>query len=298
MLEIVIPGKAKAVFGISAFAVQADAEAVMFGSKVPMTLTGTFNTEDVSISLTLSNNKLGLNDMFGIPGLSISSISTQVKIIGVAPTCCLFSMTGTLPTFMKELGINLFNGTMTYNTVLNIPNNIIPYISAPLFKNINVNMSYFQTKDFSNYLYNYYQKSKNQESIITANKFNHRYNKNNDIFIHIRLGDVAHLNQGFAYYDEALSRISFENGYIASDDLNHETCKKLIKKYNLKIIDYDEVETIMFGSTCKTIILTGGTFSYIIGLFGFFSNVYYMKGLNNWYPSELFFIDDWIEISI
>ena len=78
---------------------------------------------------------------------------------------------------MKELGINLFNGTMTYNTVLNIPNNIIPYISAPLFKNINVNMSYFQTKDFSNYLYNYYQKSKNQESIITANKFNHRYNK-------------------------------------------------------------------------------------------------------------------------
>ena len=96
-----------AVEGAAAtFAVQADAEAVMFGSKVPMTLTGTFNTEDVSISLTLSNNKLGLNDMFGIPGLSISSISTQVKIIGVAPTCCLFSMTGTLPTFMKELGIN------------------------------------------------------------------------------------------------------------------------------------------------------------------------------------------------
>ena len=96
-----------AVEGAAAtFAVQADAEAVMFGTNVPMTLTGTFNTEDVSISLTLSNNKLGLNDMFGIPGLSISSISTQVKIIGVAPTCCLFSMTGTLPTFMKELGIN------------------------------------------------------------------------------------------------------------------------------------------------------------------------------------------------
>jgi hypothetical protein len=96
-----------AVEGAAAtFAVQADAEAVMFGSKVPMTLTGTFNTEDVSISLTLSNQRLGLNDMFGIPGLSISSISTQVKIIGVAPTCCLFSMTGTLPTFMKELGIN------------------------------------------------------------------------------------------------------------------------------------------------------------------------------------------------
>ena len=96
-----------AVEGAAAtFAVQADAEAVMFGSQVPMTLTGTFNTEDVSISLTLGNKELGLNDVFGIPGLSISSISTQVKIIGVAPTCCLFSMTGTLPTFLKELGIN------------------------------------------------------------------------------------------------------------------------------------------------------------------------------------------------
>jgi len=88
------------------FSVQADASLVMFGSTLPMTLTGTFSTEDVSISLTLSNKNLGLNDVFGIPGLSISSISTQVKIIGVVPTCCLFSLTGTLPTFMKELGIN------------------------------------------------------------------------------------------------------------------------------------------------------------------------------------------------
>ena len=90
---------------------------------------------------------------------------------------------------------------------------------------------------------------------------------------------------------------TFENGYIASDSINHDTCKKLIEKYNLKIIDYNEVETIMFGSTCKNIILTGGTFSYIIGLFGFFSKVYYLKGFDNWYPSELFFIDDWTEIN-
>ena len=88
------------------FSVQADASLVMFGSTLPMTLTGTFSTEDVSISLTLSNKNLGLNDVFGIPGLSISSISTQVKIIGLVPTCCLFSLTGTLPTFLKELGIN------------------------------------------------------------------------------------------------------------------------------------------------------------------------------------------------
>jgi len=199
---------------------------------------------------------------------------------------------------MKQLGINLFNGTITFDTVLNIPNNIIPYLSSPLFRNINVNASFFQTRDFSNYLYQHYRHKSNQQSIIDANKFNHRYNNNNDVFIHIRLGDVAHLNQGFIYYDKALTHISFENGYIASDDINHETCKRLIQKYNLKIIDYNEVETIMFGSTCKNIVLTGGTFSYIIGLFGFLSKVYYLKGMGNWYPSELFYIDDWTEISL
>ena len=199
---------------------------------------------------------------------------------------------------MKELGINLFIGDMTYNSEIIIPNNIIPYLSSPLFRNINVNNSYFQTQAFSNYLYTYYSKPENQESIITSNKFKERYKNNNDVFIHVRLGDVTHLNPGFEFYDKALSQITFENGYISSDNFNHEICQSLIKKYNLKTIDYDEVEIIMFGSTCKHIVLTGGSFSYIIGLFGFFSQVYYLKSFNNWFPAELFHIPDWTEISI
>ena len=202
---------------------------------------------------------------------------------------------------MVSLGIKLYEGTMTYtNSQIISDNNIMNYLKydMPLYKNININTSYFQTKEFSNYLYNYYQDTNNQQSIINANKFNSRYKNNNDVFIHVRLGDVEQYNQGFAYYDKALTDMpSFENGYISSDSINHETCKKLRQKYNLKIIDYNEVETIMFGSTCKNIILTGGSFSYIIGLFGFFSKVYYLKGFDNWYRSELFFIDDWTEIN-
>ena len=204
---------------------------------------------------------------------------------------------------MVLLGIKLYTeGTMSYKNPQIITNiDIMSYLrhNIPIYKNIIIDRYYFQTKDFSNYLYNYYQNANNQQSIMDANKFNSIYKNNNDVFIHVRLGDVEHLNQGFTYYDKALSMITtFENGYIASDSINHDTCKKLIEKYNLKIIDYNEVETIMFGSTCKNIILTGGTFSYIIGLFGFFSKVYYLKGFDNWYPSELFFIDDWTEINI
>ena len=168
----------------------------------------------------------------------------------------------------------------------------------PIFKNINVNNAYFQTKDFSNYLYNYYKKPENQISITQANTFNCRYKNNNDVFVHIRLDDVSDKNPGFAFYDKVLSQIIFDKGFIASDDLNHIICQQLIHKYNLKIIDYNEVETIMFGSTCKHIVLTGGSFSYIIGLFGFFSQIYYPKSNNSWFPAELFDIPDWKEITL
>jgi hypothetical protein len=203
---------------------------------------------------------------------------------------------------MKQLGITLYTeGQITYKFEQNITDiDFMNYITMniPIFRNIYLNHSYFQTKDFSNYLYKYYSKPENQQSIINANKFNECYNNNNNVFIHVRLGDVTDKNQGFAYYDKALSLITFENGYIASDNFNHEICQSLIKKYNLKVIDYNEVETIMFGSTCKHIVLTGGSFSYIIGLFGFFSQVYYLKSNNTWFPAELFHIPNWTEINL
>jgi hypothetical protein len=203
---------------------------------------------------------------------------------------------------MVLLGINLYTeGTMTYNdTIIISDSNIMMYLTdnKPIYKNIIVNHYQFKIKDFSNYLYNYYKDTTNQESIIDVNIYNNRYENNNDIFIHLKLRDIKYLNQGFAYYDKAIAKItSFENRYISSDYIDHDITKKLIKKYKLKIIDDNEIRTIMFGSTCKNIILTGGSFSYIIGLFGFFSKVYYPKGLNNWYPSEIFFIYDWNELN-
>jgi hypothetical protein len=203
---------------------------------------------------------------------------------------------------MQQLGIDLFTtGSMTYTSQQIITDNDIMMLLLKniVFKrNINVNYAYFQTKDFSNYLYNHFRAFHNQQSIIAANRFKERYNTNNDVFVHVRLTDVASKNQGFSYYDKALNSITFEKGYIASDDLGHSICQQLIQKYNLTLINYDEVETIMFGSTCKNIVLTGGSFSYIIGLFGFFSNIYYLRGNGEWYPPELFHIPSWTEISI
>jgi len=131
-----------------------------------------------------------------------------------------------------------------------------------------------------------------KSNIIEKNKFKERYN--NNIFIHIRLGDIAHNNPGLNYYLRAIKYIkelnNFDNIYIASDTLTHDIIKKIIEEYpNVNLINYYEIETIQFGSTCKNIILSHGSF---------YSNVYYSKIEKDkqWYGDTFSSIKSWTEL--
>ena len=149
-------------------------------------------------------------------------------------------------------------------------------------------------------IYDYIHFNIIKSNIIKKNKFKERYNNNNDLFIHIRLGDVAHFNPGVDYYLKAIKELkNFDNIYIASDTLTHDIIKKIIKEYpQANLIDYNEVETIQFGSTCKNIILSHGSFSAIIGILSYYSNVYYPKIEKDktWYDIGMFSIKGWTEV--
>jgi hypothetical protein len=146
-------------------------------------------------------------------------------------------------------------------------------------------------------LYNYLHNNDfYKNSIINANIFKERINNNNDVFIHVRLGDVEHINPGYNYYDKLLSDLNFTNGYIASDTIDHEICKKIIEKYNLQVIDKDEVETIMFANTCKYIVLSQGTFSWFIALLTYYAEkIYYPKIKTQWH-GNIFVLPELIEV--
>jgi hypothetical protein len=73
----------------------------------------------------------------------------------------------------------------------------------------------------------------NNCNIIKNNKFFERYDNNNDIFIHIRLGDVTKYNPGYVYYEKAIKIINnYSKIYISSDTIEHEICQMLIKNFN------------------------------------------------------------------
>jgi hypothetical protein len=198
----------------------------------------------------------------------------------------------------ENLGIDLFIGSCTYEEHIYLTE--VNYFELIHKKNnftniIVTNHSWFQNYEFCLYLEIYFKKQNVKQKIIKKNKFIDRYGNNNDIFIHVRLDDVENMDShnSFEYYDNVIQKYSFDNGYIASDNLNSSICRELIQKYSLKVIDFNEEETIMFGSTCNTLILSGGTFSWLIGFLAFYAkNISYPIQSKKWY-GDIFVYKHW-----
>jgi len=203
---------------------------------------------------------------------------------------------------INKLGIELFSGSNSYNCIqyLTDDNYFTIYNIDELNYNLNPNKNFFQTKEITNFLYNYLHKYEIKSNIIDNNPFKKRYTKNNDLFIHIRLTDVEHFNPGITYYVNAIKNIIFDNLYISTDDKNNNMVKELLKLYpSSQLINFDEISTFQFASTCKHIILSHGSFSAVIGYLSFFSSIYYPEyELNKIWYGDMCSIDNWIKLKV
>lgn len=246
---------------------------------------------------TSSNGRLG-NQIFRNVAISLVAKKFDLNV-----TYCSHDL-------FKKLGINLYSGTKKYsNTKIITDRNYfeIFHRNTDIDFNLNSDRDYFQTKEISNLIYNYLNKDENKESIMKVNLYKDLYNNNEDVFMHIRLGDVIQKNPGLNYYINAFNEILHENKnikklFIASDSLNHDLIKQITnfvkKDYNIDVyqVNKNEVDTIMFASTCKYIVLSHGTFSAVIGYMSFFSKIYYPKIKIIWH-GDIFSINGWNEIN-
>lgn len=203
---------------------------------------------------------------------------------------------------ISKIGIELFSGSKSYTNIqeLTDDNYFTIYNCDDLSYNLQPNKEYFQTKEITNLLYNYLHTDKIRSKIIENNPFKDRYHKNNDLFVHIRLTDVAHLNPGITYYINAIKNIAFDDLYISTDDKNNSIIYEIIQLYpSAKLIECNEITTFQFGSTCKHIVLSHGSFSATIGYLSFFSNVYYPEYESGkiWY-GDMFSINNWVKLYV
>jgi hypothetical protein len=200
---------------------------------------------------------------------------------------------------IDALGIPLFCGIHAYQETISLTedNYFSVYNSDQLSTNLDPNKSFFQTKEITNFLYRYLHSENIKTNIINKNHFQSRYNNNNDLFIHIRLTDVAHYNPGIRYYVNIIKTIDFDHLYLSTDDFHHTIIREIMTHYpDAKIIYLDEISTFQFASTCKHIILSHGSFSAMIGYLSFFSTVHYPKYEADkiWY-GDMFSIEGWIQ---
>jgi hypothetical protein len=201
-----------------------------------------------------------------------------------------------------ELGIELYtDGTKMYTQTVAIKDEDFFKLleQETLDHNLNVYDVYFQNQEIANFIRQQLSEPSQKLQIINKNIYRHRYEENNDIFVHVRLNDAAQYNPGFEYYDLVLSDLPFEQGYISSDNIDHPLCKLLIEKHGLVPIQMDEVHTIMLASTCKYLLLSAGTFSWMIGVLGWFSTVFYPDPeLKTKWHGDIFGFSDWNKINI
>tara|TARA_Y100000389_G_scaffold153040_1_gene153173 strand:- start:15476 stop:20974 length:5499 start_codon:yes stop_codon:yes gene_type:complete len=182
---------------------------------------------------------------------------------------------------ISNIGIKLFIGEKYYldRKVIHENNYFDIYNESILNYSIQTpRWGFFQKSEFSKLTFEYLNTVESRENFIENNPHKDRYKNNNDCFIHIRLGDLEKWNPGFNYFDSILSKLDLTNIYIATDNNNHSIIKQLKIKYpNIELLDNDLKNIIQFGSTCKHVIITQGTFSAIIGYLSFYSIVYCIK---------------------
>lgn len=199
---------------------------------------------------------------------------------------------------IKKLGIELFSGSQIYrNTIFLSDITFFNVLNKKYFYNNIISTDCFQTYEISHLIYGYLQEENNQQKIIKANPFKKRYNKNNDCVIHMRLMDIQLFAPTLNYYLQALSMITFDHLYLVTDDNTHTNIKELSKYYNLKVLNFDEINTIQFCITNKHIILSHGSFSALLGYLSKNSNIYYPKyNSEKMWHGDMFSIAGWNEV--
>ena len=115
-------------------------------------------------------------------------------------------------------------------------------------------------------------------------------------FIHVRLGDVAHLSPPFSYYEECIKRSGATTGLVSSDSLTHDTVKK-IEEMGFAVFDRDPAETMLEAAKYHTLILSKGTFSWWIGMMSNASQIYYPVDSHTWH-GNIFEVTNWTPIIV
>lgn len=94
----------------------------------------------------------------------------------------------------------------------------------------------------------------------------------NDVAVHIRIGDLRYPNLmknllPTEYYEAAINYFKYKQITLCTDSPQDEIIKYLVSKYNAKVFQDTEKNTISFLASHNNLILSQGSFSFWAGFF-------------------------------
>ena len=156
-----------------------------------------------------------------------------------------------------SLGIPLYCGERQFETTVHLTcQNYFDILdSADIDYNLDGSTDYFQTTSIIKLIYQELRTDKCIHRVTRHNPFKSRYRNNNDVFIHVRLGDASKWNPGLEYYLQTLTSIEtrdkIDNIYVASDEPSHELITQFKENEpRANLVNLDQIKTIQFVSTC------------------------------------------------
>jgi len=199
----------------------------------------------------------------------------------------------------QRLGVELFqpqNPTQadTYNnnvTVLD-DTNFLDYVYECPSKTRQLrftNNAWFQSRPFVELLWSYFRLiPSNRLKIEASNPFLKEHE--DDVFVHVRLGDLVDRMDAldlFTYYETALQSLPpYSRGFLSSDSMQHPLCQRLMYRFRLIPLspDAEEVDLVQHANACRYLVLSGGTFSFLMAFFNYRAEkVFYPVLPDPWY---------------
>jgi hypothetical protein len=180
--------------------------------------------------------------------------------------------------------ITVYSGTNKYDNEIEITDdNVIDFLKCNALNSNVALKGFFQSPEIlgNSHIKESYKKYIRPKQIDTAS----------DLFVHVRLGDILNRHSlPYEYYRDSIRKVNFNSGIIASDSPQHEIVQKLKSEFGLNILLASPTDTIYYGSQCKNLVLSAGTFSFLSGFYSTNSNVFY---IDNPTMLEYFGIPSW-----